>query len=100
MKKPWVLNYPLGAQRRLCSDWADAQADLSVRWAHIHFVGFDMSRLNYYSNFRIITVIFSGVRMFSNFTVFEPSLEIMALFVLRKLILQTRMRSHLVGLEV
>ena len=31
---------------------------------------------------------------------FEPSHEIMALFVLRKLILQTRMRSHPVGLEV
>ena len=27
------------------SDWADAQADLSLRWAHIHFVGFVMSRL-------------------------------------------------------
>ena len=27
-------------------DWADAQADLSLRWAHTHFVGFVMSRLN------------------------------------------------------
>ena len=25
---------------------ADAQADLSLRWAHSHFVGFVMSRLN------------------------------------------------------
>ena len=24
---------------------ADAQADLSLRWAHIHFAGFGMSRL-------------------------------------------------------
>ena len=24
----------LSAQRRLCSDWADAQVDLSLRWAH------------------------------------------------------------------
>ena len=32
-------------QRRLWSDWADAQADLSLRWAHTHFVGFVMSRL-------------------------------------------------------
>ena len=31
---------------------------------------------------------------------FEPSHEIMVLFVLRKLILQTRMRSHLMGLDV
>ena len=30
----------------------------------------------------------------------EPSHEIMALFVLHKLILRTRMRSHLVGLDV
>ena len=30
----------------------------------------------------------------------EPSHEIMALFVLRKLILQMRMRSHLLGLDV
>ena len=28
------------------SDWADAQADLSLHWAHSHFVGFVMSRLN------------------------------------------------------
>ena len=46
MKKAWVLSYPLSAQRRLWSDWADAQADLSLRWAHSHFIGFVMSRLN------------------------------------------------------
>ena len=34
-------------QRRLWSDWADAQADLSLRWAHSHFVGFVTRRLNY-----------------------------------------------------
>ena len=34
MKKAWVLSYPLSAQRRLWLDWADAQADLSLRWAH------------------------------------------------------------------
>ena len=45
MKKAWVLSYLLSAQRRLWSDWADAQADLSLRWAHSHFVGFDMLRL-------------------------------------------------------
>ena len=33
MKKAWVLSYPLSAQRRPWSDWADAQADLSLRWA-------------------------------------------------------------------
>ena len=41
MMKAWVLSYPLSVQQRL-SDWADAQADLSLRWAHSHFVGFVM----------------------------------------------------------
>ena len=31
------------------SDWTDAQADLSLRWAHSHFVGFVMRWLNYYT---------------------------------------------------
>ena len=44
-KKAWVLSYPLNAQRRLWSDWADAQAELSLRCAYSHFVGFVMSRL-------------------------------------------------------
>ena len=42
MKKAWVLSYPLSAQRRLRSDWVDAQADPSLHWAHSHFVGFIM----------------------------------------------------------
>ena len=46
VKKACVLSYPLSAERRLWSDWADAQADLSLRWAHSHYVGFDMRRLN------------------------------------------------------
>ena len=29
------------------TDWADAQADLSLRWAHSRFVGFIMRRLNF-----------------------------------------------------
>ena len=45
MKKAWVLSYPVSAQRRLRSDWADAKVDLSLRWAHTHFVGFVMRRL-------------------------------------------------------
>ena len=45
MKKPWVLSYPLSAQRRLWSDWVDAQADLNLRWRYSHFVGYVMSRL-------------------------------------------------------
>ena len=46
MKKPWVRSYPLSTQRRLWSDWADAQADLSLRWVHTDFVGFVMSWLH------------------------------------------------------
>ena len=30
-------------------DWVDAQADLSLRWAHTHFVGFVMSWLRCFS---------------------------------------------------
>ena len=35
MKKIWVLSYSLSAQRRHWSDWADAQADLSLRGAQL-----------------------------------------------------------------
>ena len=37
MNQHWVLNYLLSAQGRLWSDWADAQADLRLRWAHRTF---------------------------------------------------------------
>ena len=40
MKKAWILSYPLNAQRRLWSDWEDAQADMSLRWAHMPFCWF------------------------------------------------------------
>ena len=38
-------SYPLSTQPRLWSDWADAQADPSLRCVHSHFVGFVMSWL-------------------------------------------------------
>ena len=47
MKKAWVLSCPLSAKRRLWSDWADAQADLSLRWAHTNLVCFVMSWLTF-----------------------------------------------------
>ena len=50
MKKAWVLSYPLSAQWRLWSDWANSQADLSLHWGHTHFVGFVMSWLIYHSD--------------------------------------------------
>ena len=37
MKEAWVLSYLLSAQRRFWSDWADAQADLSLCWVHMPF---------------------------------------------------------------
>ena len=37
LKKASSLSYSLSAQRRLWSDWADAQADLSLRRAHMPF---------------------------------------------------------------
>ena len=40
MKKAWVLSYLLSAQRRLWSDWANAQADPSLRWAQMPFCWF------------------------------------------------------------
>ena len=46
MTKAWILSYPLNVQWRLWSDWTDAQADLSLCWAHSQIVGFVMSRLN------------------------------------------------------
>ena len=40
MKKHWALTYLLSAQWRLWSDWTDAQADLSLHWAHMSFCCF------------------------------------------------------------
>ena len=65
MKKAWVLSYPLSAQRRLWSDWADAQADLSLRWVHSHFVGFVMRRLRLYGATATIFIIFCHIPFFS-----------------------------------
>ena len=48
MKKAWVLSYPLSAQRRLGLDWAESQADLSLRWAHMPFVGFVVRWVKYF----------------------------------------------------
>ena len=33
-KLVWAFDYLLSVQRTLWSDWVDAQADLSLRWAH------------------------------------------------------------------
>ena len=41
----WGPKLPSCGQRRLWSDWADIQADLSLRSEHTHFAGFVMSQL-------------------------------------------------------
>ena len=48
MKKSWVLSYPLSAQQRLGTDWVDTKADLSLRWAHMPFVGYFVRWLIWY----------------------------------------------------
>ena len=62
MMKAWSLSYPLSAQPRLWSDWADAQADLSLRWAHwsvcwfchvVAHIWYSQKYPNYQKNFDI-----------------------------------------------
>ena len=75
-----------------------AQAGLSVTWSKIPKTGFLVTRL-IYSVMRESEILVSYLALnYDNST--EPTHEIMALFVLRKLILQTRMRSHPVELDV
>ena len=40
MKKHWVFNNPLSASEDSWADWANARADLSLRWAHRPFSWF------------------------------------------------------------
>ena len=54
-----TISNPLNAQRRLWSDWADAQTDLSLRWAQSHFVGFIMRRLILCNMLMATTVIWA-----------------------------------------
>ena len=46
-------NGPSCEQRRLWSDWADAQADLSLRWAHRLFCWFCRAAAHYFNNEKI-----------------------------------------------
>ena len=60
MKKAGVFSYPLSAQQRLLSDWADAQADLSLRWVHSHFVDTDTRRLKWLIRSDYTSILFVG----------------------------------------
>ena len=49
-------NFASGGQRTLWSDWVDAQADLSLRWAHGSFCWFchAVAQFSYWNHFRNI----------------------------------------------
>ena len=47
LKTHWVFSYTLNAQRRLWAVWANAQAHLSLRRAHMSFCWFCRAPANY-----------------------------------------------------
>ena len=69
-------------QLRLWSDWADAQADLSLRWTHNHFVGFVrlwlkltwlmLDRITFYHTFGKTAAIKCLISFSAWFTVKNP----------------------------
>ena len=91
MKKAWVLSYSLRAQRSLWSDRADVQADLSLRWAHNHIIGFVMSRLILFGlvvfgsrcfvlNFAFwLVLVFISV-LFSSWSIYLPCVCLVTLY--------------------
>ena len=64
MKKAWVLSYPLSTQRRLRSDWANAQADLSLRWAH-SYCWFCHEAAHFFQILQIVDCLATFQRMFT-----------------------------------
>ena len=77
------------------------EASYSYQWCHWDW----MTSLNWCSHFAAtVDARHKRVKLVQPFSLplvtFKPAQEIMALLVLRKLILQTRMRSHPVGLDV
>ena len=116
VKKAWVLSYPLSAQRRLWSDWADVQADPSLRWAPSY------SQLVLSRGGSVITIVFLDVQFlgFLRYSPCKPTFSISKGFrgmsqsiwasswdygtfrppQTHKVILYTRMRSHPMGLHV
>ena len=70
MKKAWVFSYPLSAQ-----------ADLSLRWTHSHFVGFVMRRLKWHYLLIFIYIIIYTRRTLSLFFFLSSILSICHIFV-------------------
>ena len=90
MTKAWVLNYPSSAQRRLWSEWADAQADLRFRWAKVILLvlswgGSYIRKLTTRSKESFMAPTERNTK--AKFSVWAH----------RKLNLQTRMRNHPMG---
>ena len=55
-KKLVSFSYLLSGQQRLWSDWEDAQADLSLRWAHMPFCWFcrEAAQIRRWSSLQIL----------------------------------------------
>ena len=77
----WVAKDPsfLHADSEECSDWADVQADMSLRWAHSHIVGFVTMRLIYLS---ILSLSATGT-LWSMTDCFFPSSFHSIIFILK-----------------
>ena len=73
LNEPWVLSYPLSRQRRLWSHWADAQADLSLRWAHMPLCWFchEAAHLTYYRDVLILGVVDALTCLLAGFAIFS-----------------------------
>ena len=70
----WVPKVSSCGQWRLWSDWEDAQADLSLRWMHSHFVGFVMSQL-VYQPLGFAVCIYTGIILQLSIFINEPRHE-------------------------
>ena len=53
----WGLKLSSCRQRKLWSDWADTQADLSLRWAHMPFCRFCHARLRSFFFYQVNSVV-------------------------------------------
>ena len=70
-KKAWILSYPLSAQRKLWSDWADALADPNLCWAHSHLFWFCHEAAHFFFFFflqklTIREVLYSSFKLLSS----------------------------------
>ena len=74
LKKAMILIYPLSVQRRLWSDWVDAQADLNLRWAHMPFRWFchDAAHMLMLEPCQLLNPCVSPNRCLIKLTLLEP----------------------------